>query len=537
MRKTILIFSCCAFFALAAMAQRTEALLEKNWKFTKGDVPEATQTNLDDSKWETVTIPHDWAIFGPFDRNNDLQEVAVTQDLEKQASVKTGRTGGLPYVGVGWYRTAFDASADKQVTLVFDGAMSEARVYVNGKEACFWPFGYNSFHCDVTGLLNADGKNNVLAVRLENRPQSSRWYPGAGLYRNVRLVTTERVHVPVWGTQLTTPHVSAEYASVRLRTTIRNAGDADVRISTDIIAPDGKIVARKDNSRKINHGQPFEQNFLINAPSLWSPETPYLYKAVSKIYVDGKQTDEYTTRFGIRSIEIIADKGFFLNGKHRKFQGVCNHHDLGPLGAAVNVAALRRQLMIGKIIGIGLVGVAQLAIWAVLIIVLLAVAGGISGSSPELMGGASGLLAALQGLNLAKMGGLFVLNFIGGYLVYASIFAAIGAAINGQEDSQQFMMPIVLLLIFALYAGIYSSDNPDGPLAIWCSMIPFTSPIVMMVRLPFDVPVWETMLSVVILYVAAFGMIWIAGKIYRVGILMYGKKPSFKEMIRWITYK
>lgn len=139
MRKTILIFSCCAFFALAAMARRTEALLEKNWKFTKGDVPEATQTNFDDSKWETVTIPHDWAIFGPFDRNNDLQEVAVTQDLEKQASVKTGRTGGLPYVGVGWYRTAFDASADKQVTLVFDGAMSEARVYVNGKEACFWP--------------------------------------------------------------------------------------------------------------------------------------------------------------------------------------------------------------------------------------------------------------------------------------------------------------------------------------------------------------------------------------------------------------
>ena len=322
-----------------------------NWKFTKGDVPEATQTNFDDSKWETVTIPHDWAIFGPFDRNNDLQEVAVTQDLEKQASVKTGRTGGLPYVGVGWYRTAFDAPADKQVTLVFDGAMSEARVYVNGKEACFWPFGYNSFHCDVTGLLNADGKDNVLAVRLENRPQSSRWYPGAGLYRNVRLVTTERVHVPVWGTQLTTPHVSAEYASVRLRTTIRNAGDADVRISTDIIAPDGKIVSRKDNSRKINHGQPFEQNFLINAPSLWSLETPYLYKAVSKIYVDGKQTDEYTTRFGIRSIEIIADKGFFLNGKHRKFQGVCNHHDLGPLGAAVNVAALRRQLTLLKDMG------------------------------------------------------------------------------------------------------------------------------------------------------------------------------------------
>ena len=132
------------------------------------------------------------------------------------------------------------------------------------------------------------------------------------------------------------------------------------------------------------------------------------------------------------------------------------------------------------------------------------------------------MLATLQGLKLAKMGGRIVVNFSGWYLGYASIFAAIGAAINGQEDSQQFMMQIVLLLIFALYAGIYSSDNPDGPLAIRCSMIPFTSPIVMMVRLPFDVPVWETMLSVVILYVAAFGMIWIAGKIYRVGILMYG---------------
>lgn len=191
MRKTILIFSCCAF-CLGGNGAAYRSIVGKELEVHQGDVPEATQTNLDDSKWETVTIPHDWAIFGPFDRNNDLQEVAVTQDLEKQASVKTGRTGGLPYVGVGWYRTAFDASADKQVTLVFDGAMSEARVYVNGKEACFWPFGYNSFHCDVTGLLNADGKNNVLAVRLENRPQSSRWYPGrdciamsAWLLRNV----------------------------------------------------------------------------------------------------------------------------------------------------------------------------------------------------------------------------------------------------------------------------------------------------------------------------------------------------------------
>ena len=351
MKKTLILLAVLWGMAGSIQAQRLEQSLEKNWRFTKGDVPEAAQPAYDDSRWEEVTVPHDWAIYGPFDRNHDLQNVAITQNFESQASVKTGRTGGLPYVGVGWYRTTFDVPAGRQTSLVFDGAMSEARVYVNGKEACFWPFGYNSFHCDVTPLLNADGKRNVLAVRLENRPQSSRWYPGAGLYRHVHVVTTQPVHVPVWGTQITTPHVSAEYASVRLLTTVENAGDRDIRIVTEILSPDGKVVARKDNTRKINHGKPFEQNFLIDAPALWSPETPHLYKAVSGIYVDGQKTDEYTTRFGIRSIELVADKGFFLNGQHRKFQGVCNHHDLGPLGAAVNVAALRRQLTLLKEMG------------------------------------------------------------------------------------------------------------------------------------------------------------------------------------------
>lgn len=351
MNKRMISVVCCAFLAFTAMAQRTETLLEKNWKFVQGDVPQAVQPGYDDRQWQTVTVPHDWAIYGPFDRDNDLQKVAVAQNFEKQASVKTGRTGGLPYVGVGWYRTTFAAPAGKQTTLVFDGAMSEAHIYVNGQEACFWPFGYNSFYCDVTPYIYKDGRANTLAVRLENKPQSSRWYPGAGLYRNVRVVTTDRIHVPVWGTQLTTPHVSSEYASVRLRTEIANAGENNIRILTEIISPDGKVVATKDNTRKINHGQPFEQNFLVDTPSLWSPETPYLYKASSKIYVDGRQVDEYTTRFGIRSIEIVADKGFFLNGRHRKFQGVCNHHDLGPLGAAVNVAALRRQLTLLKDMG------------------------------------------------------------------------------------------------------------------------------------------------------------------------------------------
>lgn len=343
---------CCLLLAWTMAAQqRTETLLEKNWRFTKDDVADAMKPEFDDTRWEAVSVPHDWAIYGPFDRSNDLQNVAVTQNLETAASVKTGRTGGLPYVGVGWYRTTFDAPAGKQVSLVFDGAMSEARVYVNGQEACFWPCGYNSFHCDVTPYLYKDGRPNVLAVRLENRPQSSRWYPGAGLYRNVRVVATEAVHVPVWGTQLTTPHVAADYASVCLKTTVEGAGRQDVRIVTEILSPDGQVVAVKDNTMKINHGQPFEQNFLVDKPQLWSPETPYLYKASSKIYVDGRQVDEYVTRFGIRSIELVADKGFFLNGKHRKFQGVCNHHDLGPLGAAINVAALRRQLTLLKDMG------------------------------------------------------------------------------------------------------------------------------------------------------------------------------------------
>lgn len=341
--------------SLSLSAQRTEQLLEKNWKFTKGDYPEAVNPEFNDSRWETVTIPHDWAIFGPFDRNHDLQTVAVTQNAEKVASEKTGRTGGLPYVGIGWYRTTFtaDNSNSRRVTLIFDGAMSEARIYVNGKEACFWPFGYNTFHCDVTDYLNESGTPNLLVVRLENRPQSSRWYPGAGLYRNVHVVTTEKVHVPVWGTYVTTKFVSGSLASasVNLKTRIENADGADVRIKTEIHHPKGTIVAFKDNTQKINHGKPFEQNFIVDAPLLWSPETPDLYKAVSKVYVNEQLVDEYTTRFGIRSIEIIPDRGFYLNGQHRKFQGVCNHHDLGPLGAAVNTAALRRQLTLLKDMG------------------------------------------------------------------------------------------------------------------------------------------------------------------------------------------
>lgn len=349
--KTFYLMTMGFCLALNLHAQRSEYLLEKGWKFTKGEVSNAEMPAFNDAKWETVDIPHDWAIFGPFDKNNDLQNVAVTQNFETQASLKTGRTGGLPYVGIGWYRTTFHSTPGKQTTLIFDGAMSEARVFVNGKEACFWPYGYNSFYCDVTSLVNEDGKNNTLAVRLKNRPQSSRWYPGAGLYRNVHVVTTEKIHVPVWGTQITTPYVKDEYASVCLRTTILNAGKTELTVVTDIMDADGQVVSTKTNKGVINHGQPFTQNFIVERPKLWSPETPVLYKAVSKIYSGDTLLDTYSTRFGIRTIEYIADKGFYLNGKRRKFQGVCNHHDLGPLGAAINVAALRHQLTLLKEMG------------------------------------------------------------------------------------------------------------------------------------------------------------------------------------------
>ena len=352
MRKRTSIFIAFLFCATCILqAQRTGQILEKGWKFIKGETVGAEGKDFDDSQWQTVTVPHDWAIYGPFSRNNDLQNVAITQNFEKLASVKVGRTGGLPYIGVGWYRTTFSVEPGKQTTLIFDGAMSEAQVYVNGEKACFWPFGYNSFHCDVTRLVHQDGKNNTLAVRLENKPLSSRWYPGAGLYRNVHVITTEQIHVPVWGTQITTPHISGDFASVCLRTTIESAGEKELTVVTDIVSPQGKIVSSKNTKGYIRHEQPFEQNFIVENPNLWSPESPSLYHAVSRIYDGETLLDTYSTRFGIRSIEYIADKGFYLNGKHRKFQGVCNHHDLGPLGAAINVAALRHQLMLLRDMG------------------------------------------------------------------------------------------------------------------------------------------------------------------------------------------
>lgn len=213
------------------------------------------------------------------------------------------------------------------------------------------------------------------------------------------------------------------------------------------------------------------------------------------------------------------------------------------------------DLMMGKVIGIGFVGLTQVFLWGIITTVLVSVgglmfAGGADISAlqtgPQMgmmdtnaLASSSGneIMGIINSINIAEIGISFIIYFIGGYMLYASIFAAIGSAVDSQEDTQQFMAPVTIFMVFALYAGIYSMENPDGPLAFWCSMIPFTSPIVMMVRIPFEIPLWEKLLSVSLLYASAIGIVWLSAKIYRVGILMYGKKPSIKEMVKWIKYK
>ena len=352
-------------FMTMAQGKRSETIL-KEWEFRKGHDIEAAEG------WEKVSVPHDWAIYGPFDKANDLQTVAVTQNGETIATEKTGRTGGLPYMGKGAYRRSLDIQADeldgRRHILMFDGAMSEAQVFVNGEKVCFWPYGYNSFHCDVTDQLKA-GSNDI-AVLLENRPQSSRWYPGAGLYRKVRHITLPQIHVPVWGTYVTTPYVGQEYASVRIKTKVSGIeDDTAVTLKTRIMDAKGQVVACSTDTRPIHNGE-IEQNITVSAPELWSPENPALYFAETEVCTGGaistdwnmsrpeisivhggKIQDKVVTRFGFRTIEVRPDKGFFLNGQMRKFRGVCLHHDLGPLGAAVNEAAIRRQLTILKDMG------------------------------------------------------------------------------------------------------------------------------------------------------------------------------------------
>lgn len=348
------LFACAlalgAALSLPLQAQRTERLLEKGWRFTREDQTQFSSPTFNDSKWSRVVVPHDWAIYGPFSFDNDKQHLAIAQDGQKEAMEHAGRTGGLPFVGTGWYRRSLEIPSDlgdRRVFLRFDGAMSHARVYVNGKEVGYWPYGYNTFAFDITSFVRP-GEANTLAVRLENKHESSRWYPGAGLYRNVHLTITSPVYVPLWGTQIQTPTAKASHAYVDVRTRIAGMSSLagrPLQVKTQLLSPAGKVVAQcEEEIQSAGAERLYHTGFELQSPQLWDIDQPHLYKYVVELSDGGRVLDRDTTTFGIRSIELKSGDGFYLNGRKLKFQGACLHHDLGPLGAAVNEAAMRRQI-------------------------------------------------------------------------------------------------------------------------------------------------------------------------------------------------
>lgn len=350
--KKIIIIIFLISIAFQVKAQKREVkLLDTGWRFINHDIPLTNLNQVDDSSWQAVTIPHDWAITGPFDMTIDMQAVQVLEDGDKKAKLRTGRTGALPCFGIGWYRKVLPVSKTdegKRVFVEFDGAMSRSKVYLNGVYIGEWPYGYSSFSFELTKHIQY-GKENVLSVRLENKEESSRWYPGAGIYRNVRLVKTAPVRIAHWGTNITTPVVTDKKGEVNIKTEIE--GNEALNLVTEIYDAKGKKVGTASSSKKADGSTTLEQVIKINKPNLWSVETPNLYTAVSKIYIGKIQKDEYKTVFGFRTIRFDKDKGFFLNGKSVKFKGVCLHHDLGPIGAAVNYRATERQLVMMKEMG------------------------------------------------------------------------------------------------------------------------------------------------------------------------------------------
>ncbi|EJL64857.1 DUF4982 domain-containing protein [Flavobacterium sp. CF136] len=345
--KSILFLALLIFSSGKVMSQTV--ILKDNWRFSKEVKGDAFAVDFDVSKWEKVSVPHDWAIYGPFDKEWDKQVSAIEQNGEKIPTEKTGRTGSLPHIGTGWYRNTFtlpEFKKGKKVLLIFEGAMSEPQVFLNGKKIGGWGYGYSYFSIDITNDL-IEGSENVLAVKLTNMPFSSRWYPGAGLYRKVSVVVTEEESFTQWGTFITTPDMKENNAVVDIKAEFHGS---NVSMVTQIKDANNKVVATQ-KSTETKDGK-FHQMLEVAKPHLWSPETPYLYTAVTKLYAaDGKLKDEQNIKFGIRFIKYEPKVGFSLNGKVTKFKGVCLHHDLGPLGAAVNKAALKRQLTILKDMG------------------------------------------------------------------------------------------------------------------------------------------------------------------------------------------
>ncbi len=342
------IFFLLFIFCTANMfSQKTVKSLD-SWKFSRGDNQSASAVNFNDEQWQTVKVPHDWAIYGPFDKEIDKQVVQIVQNNEKVATEKTGRTGALPFIGVGWYRTKINVpefSDGKKAILSFDGAMSNAKVYVNGQFVGEWPYGYSYFYFDISSYLK-NGNDNIIAVRLENFPFSSRWYPGAGLYRKVQLTVKNADSFKHWAHYITTPFVTDDLAKVNIRSQVQGE---NLQVKAIIRDAEGKVIV--ENSASQRFGDEIEQNISLINPKRWSPETPYLYSVELQLFQGNTLKDSETIRFGVRTIKYSAEKGFELNGKSTKFKGVCLHHDLGPLGAAINKAALRRQLTILKDLG------------------------------------------------------------------------------------------------------------------------------------------------------------------------------------------
>lgn len=337
MNKLTLLTLALATSALAASAQRNTINL-KTWQFSRDSV-----------NYKPVTIPHDWAINGPFDKKWDLQFVAIEQNGETEKTEKSGRSGALPWIGRGFYKTTIDLKKlPKTAVLEFDGAMADPHVYINGKLAGHWAYGYNAFRVDAAPYLKK-GKNEI-SVSLNNREESSRWYPGGGLYRPVQLVTNaDAATINPWGCYFRTESIGNGKAEVSICTNINNV-DKTLSIENQLLDVTGKVVAQFKYGDFDAQGN-VVKTLTVDDAHLWSPETPYLYKLVTRLYRNKKLIDQTQQKVGIRTVRVAQYDGFQLNGVSRKIKGVCLHHDLGPLGAAVNKAALIRQIRTMKDMG------------------------------------------------------------------------------------------------------------------------------------------------------------------------------------------
>jgi beta-galactosidase len=332
---------------------RDVASFDRAWKFHLGDAAGADQPGFDDASWRALDIPHDWMIAGVTGQDPS------TMDGPFDQKSLAGAGGAYLNGGIGWYRKTFTlpaSSKGKRVVILFDGAYMNSQVWLNGKLLGNRPYGFSSFYYDLTPDAHFGDEKNVLAVRLDVNQPCCRWYSGAGLYRNVWLITTEPVHLAQWGTYITTPKATTTGADVRVQTQVHNDGStpSDAALTVRILDADGKEVGHQEATKTVavKSDTSFDQTVTLPTAKLWSPDTPVLYRAVTEVRVNGVLTDSVTTPFGIRSFVFTKDKGFFLNGQHLQIKGVCDHHnDLGCLGAVALRRGYERQLEILKTMG------------------------------------------------------------------------------------------------------------------------------------------------------------------------------------------